>query len=1160
MKRDRTIRSRSLAGLVEIGRHADAVALAEELISETRLELGDHVETAVRLQDLAALLVRLGRYDAARPPLDECLRIRRRLLGERHPAVGTGLSEAAMLEAEARDFKRARSLIQEALAIWRERFPESHTLIVEGKERLERIDAMDRRPHEYLAEALRHYRSGLEMASELRFDDAEASLRTAAEINTAGLGADHAHVGHSLKALGSVLSQQRRYPEARGPLEEALRIARASGDNQLLSETLNELGLVENRSGRSAEAIPHLEEALIAARARWDRAAIAAILNNLGGALQNLGDTQGAEARVAEAVSVSRTLQGEEARRGLAASLSSLAGILGAAGRYRESIGFFKEAIAIKRELFGESHQEYATTLLNLATIYSNLGEAELAVEHASIALAILKEKLGDEHPLTWKAARLAASGVDDAGAPLASQRGGSPAQDAKRRLFAAIEEGNVGEVGRLAREVVDTVKEAFPPTSFPCVDTELRFGRICLLVAKHLAPEDRGDLLETAEALLMEACAVARTQGFDLLVQANGLTELAGVYLETGRPDPAFTSAHAAALAAAAATREVLSGLSQNARLGFYSQLAVLTSVLIHAYLANPTRTAADAAIVASVVLSWKNAVADASVREARILALADGFLGGASLKKLLALRVETARRIVRGPGKSARAFYADIERLASECTALEADLALHVGDTIFDAGEGLIDVSRLQGALDPSHAFLELVALTDQEGPAEPRVARYVAIVIAGVGPPSVVDLGAAEEIEPLLAALIEHISKEPTSGGEDVTVKMVGKKVWRRVGAKLFGLLAGQKRIYVSPDGAFSRVPFEVLQDEKGQPWFDTFEIEYVSSGRDLIGELRRTREPGPPVVVADPDFGWSGCVDGSPEDLPHEDASEDGLLDIRIEVGAPRGPGPSLHAEIAETRTEGELVSEILGARRLFRSEATKEALLALRSPRVLHIATHGFFFESAYQWDAINMQRLSGARLWSVLEDQAALQHSLVRQRDALSRLMGLLGHRMEEVGADVEPISEPVRAVLNNPMLASGLVLAGSNCWLRHEQTSPEVGTGYLTALEISTVDLSRTELVVLSSCESGLAEVKAQVGVFGLRRAFALAGARALIVSLWRVSDRETCVFMSFLYGELARGKPAGAALRGAQRAMRERSPHPFYWAPFVILTKNVN
>jgi CHAT domain-containing protein len=137
---------------------------------------------------------------------------------------------------------------------------------------------------------------------------------------------------------------------------------------------------------------------------------------------------------------------------------------------------------------------------------------------------------------------------------------------------------------------------------------------------------------------------------------------------------------------------------------------------------------------------------------------------------------------------------------------------------------------------------------------------------------------------------------------------------------------------------------------------------------------------------------------------------------------------------------------------------------------------------------------------------------------------------------------------------LENPMLRSGLALAGANTWLRNGVLPPEVEDGILTAEDVAGLDLSNTDLTVLSACETGLGDIQTGEGVFGLRRAFMLAGTKALIMSLWSVPDKETQQLMESFYKLAIQGKPYAEAMREAQLNLRKERNSAFYWGAFVF------
>lgn len=191
------------------------------------------------------------------------------------------------------------------------------------------------------------------------------------------------------------------------------------------------------------------------------------------------------------------------------------------------------------------------------------------------------------------------------------------------------------------------------------------------------------------------------------------------------------------------------------------------------------------------------------------------------------------------------------------------------------------------------------------------------------------------------------------------------------------------------------------------------------------------------------------------------------------------------------------------------------EATEEAFkrigLAAPPPRILHLATHGFFFP-----DPENRDEEGGLRN------------------------------------------NEPAFKISGHPMIRSGLVLAGGNhAWKTGEPASPDLEDGILTAYEISQANLRGTELVVLSACQTGLGDLHINEGVYGLQRAFKIAGARFLVMSLWEVPDGTTQEFMTLFYQKwLSENLLLPDAFRATQVAMRKKYPgQPLNWAGWVLV-----
>jgi CHAT domain-containing protein len=187
-----------------------------------------------------------------------------------------------------------------------------------------------------------------------------------------------------------------------------------------------------------------------------------------------------------------------------------------------------------------------------------------------------------------------------------------------------------------------------------------------------------------------------------------------------------------------------------------------------------------------------------------------------------------------------------------------------------------------------------------------------------------------------------------------------------------------------------------------------------------------------------------------------------------------------------------------------------NEESFKALSGKKTP-ILHIATHGFFFKN------------------EEVGKHAMFEHMLMDR-------------------------SAPTRP--DNSLKRSGLIFAGAQRAWRGEAIPEGVDDGILLAEEIATMDLSGTDLVVLSACETGLGEITSE-GVFGLQRAFKKAGVKTLIMSLWKVDDRATSLFMQTFYRYWLDGKSKHEAFALAQSTVRKHTDfsHPRYWAAFIML-----
>jgi CHAT domain-containing protein len=374
----------------------------------------------------------------------------------------------------------------------------------------------------------------------------------------------------------------------------------------------------------------------------------------------------------------------------------------------------------------------------------------------------------------------------------------------------------------------------------------------------------------------------------------------------------------------------------------------------------------------------------------------------------------------------------------------------------------------------------------------------------------------------VEARVAAWRTEITRPAAERGDagalEASCRTAGRALREAVWDPVAPAAAGAALVLLVPDGAIHLVSFAALPVDRDRYLsVSAPPLQVLSTERDVVSFGAPPSRSGGLLALGGPDFDtrpsdegpevggafaeptwFRGPLADCPDLASHRFAPLPGAVPEAEEVAAAwsRAVASPAVLAVAERATET-----------LFKREAP--------GTRVLHIATHGFFLGDG----------------------------CLVAGPD----LRGV---------AAMAPRPSPPGSGLN-PLRLSGLALAGAN---RRDEAPPGEDDGILTAEEIGALDLAGVEWAVLSACESGVGDVRAGEGVFGLRRAFRAAGARTLILSLWSVEDAAAREWMRALYeARLALGQGTAWAVQTACRKVLERrlaageSTHPFYWAPFV-------
>lgn len=810
----------------------------------------------------------------------------------------------------------------------------------------------------------------------------------------------------------------------------------------------------------------------------------------------------------------------------------------------------FRRALGIREKTLGAEHPAAAFIRARLAIVYQQGGQVAKAQEVLSSALAVIEGRLGPTHPwvvrclVTLGNLRVAAGDLDRA-------------DEINRRALVILEGtgehdsatylGLLNNLAVIYRQKKDYARaeEFFRRALAMCEQQRGPESTDVARILSNLALVAHGRH-EYTSALAYYARALSiheRLGGPDHPDLATILNNLAVVYQATG-DDPRSLAAHFRALRirertvgenhpgtlqsvgnialmywlagdlglAVAYQRRadaiVEAQLALNLAVGSERQkLALLKSTsqrtdrTISLHLNEAGGNPDAGALAALILLQRKGRVLDAMTRS---FATVRERIADPTYKHLLdelnSTTAQLARLVLGAPEELAPERYrSSISQLETRKERLEAEISEH--DAEFRARMQPVTLLTVQAAIPDEGALIEYAVFRPYdpriEGEAAYGAPHYAAYVMRRTGTPRGVNLGPASAIDDAVERLREAL-RDPRR--RDVAAR--ARAVDERILQPLRAYIGEATRLLISPDGDLTLLPFESLVDENGLYLIERYATSYLTSGRDLLRMGVKRGNGNPPLVIANPRFDERRVTPSGQPVAPASTPDTPGATDGNTLPTIYFAPLP---ASAAEARAIKRLFQD---ATVLTGSRATKAALLQAEPPGMLHVASHGFF-----------------------LPDAAA---DAMRGPDA-----------QPEVAARARGAGEGV----DNPLLRSGLALAGAND-IRGWRDD-----GILTALEASGLNLWGTKLVTLSACDTGLGEVRDGEGVYGLRRAFVLAGAETLVMSLWPVSDSMTRETMVRYYTGLRAGVGRGDALRLAKLWMLKQRgrQHPFYWASFI-------
>jgi len=897
-----------------------------------------------------------------------------------------------------------------------------------------------------------------------------------------------------------------------------------------IASVLNVLGIALRRCGQYRESLEALERALTIRENHYgsDHSSVASVLNNLALVYEILREFDRTLEMYERAISIYRRSLGEKHYK-VAIGLNNLGNLHSTMGNHALAEKYYREALDIRINAYGREHRDVALTLANIGIVLTSLRQYSEAEKVLLESLEIREKVLGGDHPEV------------------------SLSLNSLANVYMQLQEYSKAEA--LYARSLDILRNRTGLDNY-----QAAIGINNLANAKL-----NQQLFAEAEVLYDSTVNIWRNLfSYEHPELARTYSNLARLYNMTGRFDPADSLFQSALLIRKHALGDyhydVARSLEQyadfNAGLdrldkaleliteainirnhNYNSNWMVLSEVDALDYAKNVRRAvdkmftyyfeierpdSRQTLLAANILLQSKGMVSDGVFNRREMFAIEDNPEIDRKLKELRSAKLALSKLYVKGPGTDIEAFKGEMDSVSQLVGRLESGLSRMSLGFRDEMDNSNVDWRRLAGLLKQNSALIEYMKYNHQLSDNDEAIAYYICLTVIPGNNPVLRRIGPADEIDRLAARYQDHMNQIAAANSPpDKNALHEYKKICEPLSDIILNPISPEIKdrqlLFIAADDALNQVSFAGLYLESNSKYLiETHALHYLSAARDLIRFSRKPVSGKGLLAMGDPDFNAppdrrktaSDCQPGlaTADNNAESNRMRSGwrnLEDLRVE------PLPGSRREIAvisrtwaSSRAEpvlsftGELASE----------ESLKEYA---GGQRVIHLATHGYFLPSG--------------------DDSIQIPY---------------------------DNTSKP--SELFNPLLRSGLLLAGAN--LKGSQGNEEYAEdGFLSALEVSGMNLRGANLVVLSACETGKGALQKGEGVYGLRRAFMLAGARTVICALWKVPDDITCDFMKRLYR--ADSKDIGENVNDIQRRQLKRlqikgqPDHPYNWAAFITV-----
>jgi len=836
-------------------------------------------------------------------------------------------------------------------------------------------------------------------------------------------------------------------------------------------------------------------------------------INNLALLYKEMGQYEKAETLFIQAKEILKNSLGESSPD-YATAINNLAMLYKEMGQYEKAEPLFVQSMQIRKKTLGENHHDYASGINNLAELYVDMGQYEKAESLFIQAMEIDKKTLGEDHPdyatvlnnlaylyqkmrLYEKAETLFMQAMEIDKKVLGEEHP-DYATDLNNLAMLYEEMGQYEKAEPLFVQTKEIRKKIFG-------ETHPKYATVLNNLAGLYESMDQ---YKKAESLFIQTMEIdKKVLGEEHPDYATDLNNLALLYQRIGQYAKAESLILLINQINVKNLENTFTVLSEKEKSNYLRNNMLITennNSFLYNYRKASASTFRDNF---NLQLFFKSL----SLAETRNMLETAGNSRDSTIKNLFNEWRESKKFLSKQYSQPLSDRMPDLTGVETQTENLEKELNRKSSAFRNQQNDIRISMNDVQKKLQQDEVAIEFVSFNLYNKKWTDSIIYAAYVLHKNDSVPQFVPLCEEKQLGKYFspsggAATIKAIYRSEVVD-EDEKTSISGDSLYALVWKPLLPYLQGIKKINYSPAGLLYKIAFHALPAGDSLLLMDKYDLNQYISVRQLALQQEKNTTAKSIALFGDCQFTMDSTV--IVNSIPANEKAN-----TFITANLSRSGNTGGWKQLSGTEEEIKNIQTLFDKNKISsasfsQANATEEQFKSLsgNSPSIIHLATHGFFLPDP------EMKRQEGFA---------------ADERNAFT--------------------------LADDPLLRSGIVLSGANRVWSGKKPIEGREDGIVTAYEIAQMDLSKTDLVVLSACETALGDIKGNEGVFGLQRAFKLAGVKNMLLSLWKVPDAETAELMKVFYTYYLQGKTARDAFSSAQKDMRKKYK-PYYWAAFVLI-----